>query len=220
MAQQINLCNPILLAPRRHFSSRRLAQALSVLLAGIGLLAGWALWSTVQLRSTLASSSAVYDAEKRRLQAGLAGLAQVSGGTAALEQELAAARAALAERQRLLDALTQGLGEGPGPAARLTLLSRTLPATVWLTEVRLRDGRLALAGQTYQPDLLPRWLSELGADAQLQGARLALVRVERGTAGTAGTASTAGTAGSVGAWSFEAATAAPAASAPASGGAR
>ncbi len=186
MAQQVNLCSPILMAPRRHFSARRLAQAFAVLAAGLALLSAWALWDTVQLRKSLAEVQTFHDAEKLRLQASLTRSNATPADPVALEQELARVQQLLAERQQLLQAIDQGrVVEGQGPATRLALLARTLPTSSWLTDVKLRDGRLLLAGQTLQPDTLPRWLDLLSGDAALRGQVLALQKVERSLAGGA-----------------------------------
>ncbi|CAD5370287.1 conserved hypothetical protein [Rubrivivax sp. A210] len=193
MAQQINLCNPILLAPRRLFSSRRMAQALAVLVLGVALLCGWAAWSTVRLRAGLMPANTLHAAERQRLLA--AGRAALPGNEAALQQELAQVQGALGERQQLLQALSQGrAGSALGPVAQLSRLARTLPESAWLSEIRLRDGRLALVGRSLQPETLPRWLDRLAADAG--GPRLQLSSVAReGVAGGAAGAD---------AWRFEA----------------
>ena len=50
MAHQINLYNPILLAPRRHFSALAMAQSLGLLVAVLAITSGWMALSDARLR--------------------------------------------------------------------------------------------------------------------------------------------------------------------------
>jgi Tfp pilus assembly protein PilN len=180
MAQQINLYSPILLAPKRYFSALAMLQALGVLAAGLVGLSLWSVSHTQGLRRDLASASAADSGEKQRLAAALAARPVAPTNVSALEQELAQARKQLAEREALLASIAAPApGNGISRSALLRVLAQTLPATAWLTEVRLVDGRVDIAGATLQPEALRPWLDRLSAHPALAGQTLEAVRVER-----------------------------------------
>lgn len=180
MAQQVNLFSPILLAPRRHFSALAIVQSLGLLAVGLTAFAVWSVGSTVRLQADLASTRSANEAEKARLSAELARRPALPQDMAALEQQLAQARSALAERRLVLDALDgQRGGAGSGNAELLRLLARSAPAPLWLTEVRRAGGRLEIAGVTLQPEALQPWLARLAEHPLLAGQSLRAVQVER-----------------------------------------
>lgn len=180
MAQQINLYSPILLAPKRYFSALAMVQALAVLVVGLVGLSLWSISHTQNLRRDLASATAAGAAEQQRLQVALAARPAAPTNVSALEQELAQARKQLAEREALLASIsTPAPGSGISRSALLRLLAQTLPASAWLTEVKLVDGRVELAGATLQPETLRPWLDRLSAHPAMAGQALEAVRVER-----------------------------------------
>ncbi len=202
MAQQINLYSPILMAPRRYFSAQAMLQVLGVYAALLVLLCGWALASTASLRRDLLSSSRAQVVERDRLTQALAMRAPKATSGAAIEQELAQLHAAVEQQRRQVDELARGrVTEGHSHAAVLKLVAQTVPPPVWLTELRLLEGRLELTGMTLQPQALNPWLTELADDPRTAGQRLAAVKVER----RAGTELPAG----VEAWSFSVVSSAP-----------
>jgi uncharacterized membrane protein YqjE len=177
MAQQINLYSPILLQPKRYFSALAMLQALGALLLGLLALGGWVEHRTAQQRQQLATTTTAQSADRQRLQAELAGKPTAPKDNSALEQELAQARQAVAERQRLL----ADLATPPAGASRATLLrliAQTAPSQLWLTEVRLSEGRLELAGISLQPEQLRPWFAQLLAQPALQGLQLRTVVVD------------------------------------------
>ena len=180
MAQQINLYSPILLAPKRYFSALAMLQALALLTVGLVGLSLWSVSHTQGLKRDLASATAADGAEQQRLQLALAARPATPSNVSALEQELAQARRQLADREALLASLS-----APTPSGRISrstllrLLAQTLPASAWLTEVRLVDGRVELAGATLQPETLRPWLDRLSAHPALAGQALEAIKVER-----------------------------------------
>jgi Tfp pilus assembly protein PilN len=194
MPQQINLYSPILLTPKRYFSALAMSQALAVFTAALLVLSAWSTFRTATLRRDLQSSTQAQDNERQRLKAALATLPAVTS-PAALEQELAAERRLLAERQQMLAELSRGLvTEGRSHSAWLRLLAQTVPAPVWLTEVKLAENRVELTGATLQPDALRPWLARLGAHPLAAGRSFTALKVERHEAGGApGTATNAAT---------------------------
>jgi Tfp pilus assembly protein PilN len=183
MAQQINLYSPILLAPKRYFSAQAMAQSLAVLAVGLVALSLWSVNHTQVVRRNLASATAVDNAEQQRLKVALASRpvpSQSATNLSAMEQELAQVRGQLADREAMLASVS-----APAPGSRISrstllrVLAQTLPDSAWLTEVKLVDGRVELAGATLQPETLRPWLDRLSANPALAGQALEAVRVER-----------------------------------------
>jgi Tfp pilus assembly protein PilN len=184
MAQQINLYSPIFLAPRRYFSAQAMAISLGVFALALLAVCGWMLASGNSLRRDLAGSVQAQAAESGRLTQALAVQPAASG--AALQQELALAQRTLDTRRALLDELTRGrLLQGRSHAAMLRMVAQTVPATAWLTEIRLVEGRLDLRGLTLQPDALRHWLTQLAVHPLTREQQLAAVRLEHVAPGTA-----------------------------------
>jgi Tfp pilus assembly protein PilN len=198
MPQQINLYNPILLAPRRMFSARTMAQALGLLVLLLAAASTWVQLGSAALRRDRVASAQVQGAERERLVQVLA--AQPAASGVALEQELAQLQQGLAQRGALLAELSRGrLVDGRSHAALLRLIAQTVPAPVWLTEIRLVEGRVELSGLTLQTEVLRPWLSRLADDPMTAGQHLVAVKVEKVLPGSAAGAIPAG----VEAWSFQ-----------------
>jgi len=194
MAQQINLYSPILMAQKRYFSAMAMAQSLAVLVAGLGLLGLWSVLTTATLRHELALSGTTYEGERQRLGAALASRPVVDKDASALMQELAQAERELAERQRLLDQLAPPASEANRRSELLRWIARTVPAPIWLSEVRLFEGRLTLTGHTLQPEALRPWLAQLAEQPSLAGQKLYAVKVEHSDSAAAAGADS---------WSFQ-----------------
>lgn len=169
MPQQINLFHPVLLAPRRHFPATAMAQALGLWTVALVALSGWVLWRTQALQAELAQAQAGQAAEQQQLQQALAQRAATQGDPAAVQQELDAVLARVAERQRLLDEL--GGANAGSPTALLSTLAQTLPPAVWLDQIRWAPGGWALQGQTLEPEALRQWLASQGPTHTLRVAR-------------------------------------------------
>ncbi len=185
MAQQINLYSPIFLAPQRHFSARAMLQALGVVAVAFAALSGWAQFGSVTLRRDLQSTLRAHESERAQVAAALTDAAGRSDGVA-LEQELARLRQDVARRRETLGELSRGMAvEGHSHAAMLRLVAQTLPAAAWLTDVKLVEGRLELAGLTLQPEVLRPWLAQLAGHPLTAGQQLAAVKVERAASGDA-----------------------------------
>ena len=180
MAQQINLCTPILLKPKHYFSAQTMVLALGifVLLGGALLAAGvWNLKrATDGLKQTMASQGRDIDNLKAAIQRSRAAAAPVDP---ALLLQLDATRAAVQNRQSLLDALRQGmLVPGWGHSDRLTWVARSIPAPVWVTDIKMDHDRFDVTGFTLEPAALNDWVNKLAAHPHMQGMKLATVKVE------------------------------------------
>lgn len=212
MAQQINLCTPILLTQKRYFSAQTMVQALAVFVVLGGGLCGYWVWSlntaSEGFKKTLATQSRELESLQSAIKQGKAGVGPVE---AAVTQDLQARRAELLHREKLLQELQRGLFQpGWGHAARLQLVAESIPSQVWVTEVKADDSQLDVSGFTLEPAALNDWVAKLAASPLLQGQKLATVKVENASTATIKAAS--GAAGAV----LPAASVAPATSTAAS----
>jgi hypothetical protein len=142
-------------------------QAMGALLTGLLALGGWVEYSTAQQRRELATTTTAQSADRQRLQAELTGKPAKAKDNSALEQELAQARQAVADRQRLLGEIANPSGTA-SRAAVLRLIAQTAPDKLWLTNVLLTDSQLDITGVTLQPELLRPWFAQLIAQPALQ----------------------------------------------------
>ena len=181
MPQQINLCTPILLTQKRYFSARTMLQAVAVFVVLGGVLC--TSWVT-SLNSAIAGFKATLDAqapEMASLQAAVAAnKAEAGSAEVALEQQLQSARVEWAQRQAILAELSRGsFKDGQGHAARLQLVAASIPAQVWVTDVKADELQLDISGFTLEPAALNAWVARLSASPLLQGQHLAAVKVEK-----------------------------------------
>lgn len=203
MAQQINLCTPILLTQKRYFSAMTMVQALAILLAAGGGLCGYWVWSLNAAGEGFKKTLATQARELDSLQAAIAqGKASTAPADTALTQDLQARRAALAQREQQVAELQRGLFEpGWGHSARLQLVAQSIPAQVWVTELKADEVQLEISGFTLEPAALNGWVAKLANSPLLQGQSLSTVKVEsaspvpvKAAAGVAAPASSAASA--------------------------
>ncbi len=183
MAQQINLCTPIFLTQKRYFSAHAMLQALAVfLLLGGGMTAYW-VWTLQSFSDSLERTITTNQAEITRMQAAIKASKAVSGPAEANRtQELQARKAELKQREQLLEESQRGLfREGWGHSARMQLVAQSIPAQVWVTEIKSDSNRLELVGRTLEPAALNDWVKRLAASPLMQGQSLSTVKVERAT---------------------------------------
>jgi len=180
MPQQINLSTPVLLTQKRYFSAQAMLQTLALFVVLGGALAAYGVWSLRSASAAFTETLAVQAPELARLRSALA---VDSGNTATddkrLEQELQAARGALAERKAVLE--TMGLGlvrPGFGHSARLRLVAQTIPPVVWVTSVLAEPSRLEVVGFTQEPAALNDWVAKLAQSPLLASQQLTQVKVE------------------------------------------
>lgn len=178
MVQQVNLLDPILLAPRRLFSARTMLQATALLAAALVVAGIWVHWSTAALRRELEVSLHAQSAQRDPLSRAVA--AQSDRSSSALDQEVAQLQQTMPRRRQLLAELLRGrAAEGSSHAVRLRMIASTLPPSAWLSDLRFAERRVEISGFTLQPDALPRWLMQLRDDPLLDGKALAIVKVQR-----------------------------------------
>lgn len=184
MPQQINLCTPILLTQKRYFSAQTMVQALAVFVLLGGALCAYWIWSlnaaSEGFKKTLASQSRELVSLQSAIQKGKAGAGPVD---AVLTQELQVQRAELLQREKLMEELQRGLfPPGWGHSARLQLVAQSIPAQVWITEVKADENQLDVSGFTLEPAALNEWVGRLAASPLLKGQKLSTVKVENASA--------------------------------------
>lgn len=180
MTQQINLFTPILLTQKRYLSAQTMAQALAIFVFLVVVLCAYWVWSlrvaSEGLRKPLAGQSLELASLQLAIQQSRAGAGPAQ---LALTQELQARRTELLQREKLMKELQLGLFKpGSGHAARLQLVAQSIPARVWVTEVKADDSQLAVTGFTQDPAALNDWVGKLAASPLLKGQKLATVKVE------------------------------------------
>jgi hypothetical protein len=179
MAQQINLYNPIFLQKKKHFSAVTMLQTLGLLLSGILLFYGYALYESRTLARAAAET-------QRQVQVQGEQLAQLTrefspeGQSKLLDEELARATARLKQREDLLAVLrTGGLGNTEGFARYMTALARQTTPGVWLTGfvVAGDEAQIQLTGRVSHPDLVPTYIRALNREEVMRGRRVAEMRL-------------------------------------------
>lgn len=180
MPQQINLCSPLLLKQKQYFSAQTMALALAVfLLAGGALCAVW-VWSLKHSSAGFEKTMAAQSGELQSLQTALQGRkASAAPADPALVQQLQARHKTLQQRAQLLQSLQTGeFHSGEGHSDRLQLVARSIPAPVWVTEIKADATHFELTGFTLEPSALNGWVDALAASPLLRGLKLATVKVE------------------------------------------
>ena len=189
MVQQINLLTPILLKPKRYFSALAMAQALGLLLVA-GLIF-WA-WLSLQARQATAdfmTAQARSAQEQQRLAQALIDLPR-SLNSAQMTQQTTQQLAQLDQDNKQQQQLANALNGGLAPAGArhsdvLRVLAQSVPAGIWLSELRWQagadsqHGSLMLSGATLSPAALQQWLQSLGRQALLAPLPLATVKLEK-----------------------------------------
>lgn len=212
MAQQINLCAPILLTQKKYFSAQTMAASLGIFVLVGGVLAGAWAWN---LRSAAAQYNATMESQARdiaNLQAALErNKAAALPPDPALGRQLDDRKKQLEQRKALLAALQAGAIE-PGKAYsdHLKFLASSVPAPVWITGVTLSSGSFQVSGFTLEPSALNDWVARMATHPLLQGLQLADVQVKakdaaRGAVAAGGVAAApvAPVAAARPVWSFE-----------------
>lgn len=169
--QQVNLYQPILRRQEKVFSSRTLLQALAVV--ALALLAIWAYgrWQVHALERQVELARSQQAQSEARLQQ-LQRLYPQPVRDRALGERVAAAERQLAQKRRILHALSdRSFGNEHGFVAPLEGLARQSVEGVWLRALDFSAGgtRLRLSGNALSPELVPRYLQRLSAEPAFAG---------------------------------------------------
>lgn len=210
MAQQINLCTPIMLTEKRYFSANTMVQALGVfLILGGALCAAW-VWNLQTAIGGVNTAIAAQAQEIESLQAAIQrSRANAAPVDPALQQKLGETRNAVMAREQLLAALRDGLlVPGFANSDRLRWVAASIPASVWVTSVKFDSGRFEVTGYTLEPSALNDWVGKLSGSPLMHSLKLSDVKVTNAAAlsgiapGTAAPAPQATPAGAQARWAF------------------
>lgn len=180
MAQQINLCSPILLTQKKYLSAQTMAAGVGVFLVFGAALAGAWTWNlgraTGEYQTTMDTQATEMASLKAALERSKAAALPVD---AALTTQLEERKQHLAQRRAALAALKEGaLQPGNAHSARLRFLAATTPPAVWITGVVLASGRFQVSGYTLEPAALNEWVARMATDPLLEGLQLSDVQVQ------------------------------------------
>jgi Tfp pilus assembly protein PilN len=67
---------------------------------------------------------------------------------------------------------------GGGHAARLRLVAQSIPAQVWVTEMKTDETQFEVSGFTIEPAVLSEWVAMLTASPLLEGQKISAVNLE------------------------------------------
>ena len=183
MPQQINLCTPILLTQKRYFSAHTMAVALGLFLLLGGILCAVWVWNLDQASASFKQAANTQKIEVDSLQVAIArDRAAAAPADPVLVAQLTERRNLVAQRQKLKEALNEGMfRQGWGHSDRLTWVARSIPAAVWISDVRMDGTRFEVSGFTLEPAALNEWVDKLALSPLMQGLQLATVKVEKAT---------------------------------------
>ena len=180
MAQQINLCTPILLKPKHYFSAQTMVQTVGVFVVLGGLLCGAWVWNLKQATDGYRQVMAGQAQELERLQSAIQrGRAAAGPVDAVVLAQQRSAQATLQQREALLAVLQQGvMVPGSAHSDRLQWVARSIPAPVWVSNIKMDAGQFEVSGFTLEPAALNDWVGKLATNPLMQGMKLATVKVE------------------------------------------
>jgi len=180
MTQQINLCSAAFQPVRQRFSALSLVQGLGALLVvGGGLSAAWA-WSLEQSSASYRQTTAIQAKEIASLKDAITlSRAQAGPVDPTLLAQLQERRNAVGQRETLVDAVKQGMFKpGEGHSDRMLMMSRSIPASVWITTLAVDRGRLEVGGYTLETQSLNEWVDRLAKHPLMRDLKLSAVSVE------------------------------------------
>lgn len=169
--QQLNLFNPAFQHQKKVFAAVRMAQALALLVLGVGALAFYGSQRTVAMQRAADSGARQLELKQARLASVNSDFAprQKSGE---VEARLAEAEAHLLALQRVSSVLARGeLGNTQGFAEYFKALARQNVDGLWLTglSIAAAGGDIGVAGRALDATLLPGYLGRLTREPALQG---------------------------------------------------
>lgn len=183
MSQQINLYSPLFRKQRKVFSALAMAQAIVLVLVGVGCFYAYVALHSSLLEIKLGESDAQLRSELERLK--VYGGGDSPEALKALAERRKALEATLAERHRTAQALADsGLGKSEGYSESLRALARVSIQGLWLTRIQFsdRDGEVAIAGRATHPELVAAYLERLRGERALRGQAFARLEIRRAAA--------------------------------------
>jgi TolA-binding protein len=181
LRQQINLHQPEAVGARGPFGSGTLALLTVTLITSLVLLWSLAQWRVDGLQRAVRNLQ-----QRQRMQqetiAALGDLVPPGASPADVESRIRQLRAEIEARERAVALLQQGaIGRRSGFSAQLAALARCPVTGLWLQRVAISGvtGSMSLAGDTEEPDSVPRYLRALAGERALSGLRFDRLVIER-----------------------------------------
>lgn len=181
MNQQINLYHPVFRRQEKVFSAVAMLQATGIVLLALLLLYGYAGWRVYALRAQVRQADADHRAALAQFERAAHELT-VRAFDPRLAHEAAELEARYAVRDQIMRLTLPGASAThQGFSQHFVALARQHISGLWLTEVVVADAGVdvTLAGRTLRPELVPRYLQRLSAEARLAGLRFETFRVGR-----------------------------------------
>ena len=181
MNQQVNLFHPIFRRQEKKFSAATMLQAAALVLIGILLMYGYALWrnrlSLIQLRDVNVQQAAA-----------MARLNDVSiklpirHADPRLEKEVNDLERRIEAVQRIRSIAKGDLFKGgTGYSGYLMALARQSTNGLWLTGLTISGAgeQMMLAGRSVSPENVPRYLQRLAREPALSGMQFEIFQMKR-----------------------------------------
>ena len=184
MSQQINLYNPQFLKQKKYFSAVTMTQALGLLVLGMAVFYGFALWQDQSIQRQTAESTRAYEQQKQLFAKVTAELSPEKA-EAQLDRDLKSTETGIAQRRALLREIQAGVtGESAGYSEYLRAFARQTVDGLWLTSIQIADGgaQLMMSGHALQADLVPVLIGRLKRENLLRGRPLEALAIVRSPA--------------------------------------
>ncbi len=182
MSQQINLLNPQLIQRKDQLNARNLLIALVVTVLLMGAYATWSSYRMNQLMAEQRTVDAELAALKGRLNESMLRHAQRPPSPALL-QLVATTEGSLNSRQQLLDFLEGGgFGAVQGFSGFMQAFARKTTQGLWLTGFSIDEAehQIQISGRSLQPDLVPKYISQLGQEPLFKGREFSTLSMTAG----------------------------------------
>lgn len=169
--QQINLFQPVFRKKQEVLTGKAIVQIGISVVVGLGLVSGYLGWRVAGLGKELAQLQVSRAEGVKRLE-DTSRKFPAKKKSQLLEAEVARLAGEKTAKQRVTKAIARdGLGNGRGFSPYLEGLARQRLEGVWLTGVDVADGGadVGIHGSTLEPDLVPRFLQRLSAEAAFSG---------------------------------------------------
>ena len=181
MNQQVNLYHPIFRKQEKKFSATTMLQAGLIVLTGVVLMYGYAVWRTQALRAHQQEVSAQYTAALARLNEVSAKL-PMRHANPRLEQQVRDLERRIESVQVIRNVARRDLFKGSaGYSDTLVALARQSTPGLWITGLTLSDAgdTVVLAGRTQTPELVPEYLQRLFGEQALAGQQFEIFQMTR-----------------------------------------
>jgi hypothetical protein len=185
VSQQINLYNPVFLQQKKIFSSRTMAAALLLLVAGVAALS---VYGNMRLKALQAAA----DAGAAQLTQKEARLASVKLDfaprvkSAGVEAELAEVESQLASLREVSGVLARGeLGNTQGYAEYFRAFARQHADGLWLTGVSILGAgtEIGVRGRALDAQRVPGYLNRLTLEPVMRGKAFGSLQINQGAPG-------------------------------------